>query len=504
MGTLEICVILSLLFGFAFLWYVIGLVATFLRQKPSPSGDPAAFQWHFLVPCRDEAAVIGGTIGYLRGTFPAGHVWIIDDASADATAAIAQRSADADPAVHVVRRVLPEARTGKGDALNAGYRAVLRWLAPGTDPEFVVVCVVDADGSPSANILEVGAGPALFGDPGIGAAQVEVRMSNREERAPLPAAGPVSNAFAAMLARMQDVEFRGPISAIQMLRRRTGTVNLGGNGQMVRLAALDDLAADGRGPWGNALLEDFEIGLRLMLAGWRIGYTTTAWVDQEALWNLRALLVQRTRWAQGSMQCLRYLPRVWSSTYFTNAGLFEVSYFMAQPWLQILGTIAYPVPVAVLLVNAARYPDFTVAFLRDGGAMMLALYMMIGVGEFAVWAWAYRRRCETGLSRRYAALVGVSLTAYAWLSYVIAWRALGRLVSGKSSWRKTRRNAEGTAVVPEPRTMTDGEGAGLPTDAATVAVVAVAPVGAVGAVGAAAVAGEPVGVGPAAEPEAAR
>jgi cellulose synthase/poly-beta-1,6-N-acetylglucosamine synthase-like glycosyltransferase len=459
MATLELCVILSLLFGFGFLWYVIGLVATFLRHRPSAAGDPAAFQWHFLVPCRDEAAVLDGTIAYLRGTFPAGHVWIIDDASADATAEIARRRADADPAVHVVRRVLPEARTGKGDALNAGYRALLGFLAAGTDPDRVVVCVVDADGSPSPNILAVGAGPDLFGDPAIGAVQVEVRMANRDERAPLPGAGPVSNAFASMLARLQDVEFRGPISAMQMLRRRTGTVNLGGNGQMVRLAALDHLAADGRGPWGNALLEDFEIGLRLMLAGWRIGYTTTAWVDQEALWNLRALLVQRTRWAQGSMQCLRYLPRVWGSTNFTNAGLFEVSYFMAQPWLQILGTIAYPVPVAVLLINAARYPDFTVAFLRDGGAMMLLLYMFIGIGEFAVWAWAYRRRCETGLGRAYILAVGFSLTAYAWLSYVIAWRALARLVTGKSSWRKTRRNAEGAgaadaagcSAVPEPR-----------------------------------------------------
>ncbi len=45
---------------------------------------------------------------------------MIDDASDDETAAIVGRRADADPLVHLVRRQLPTARTGKGDALNVG------------------------------------------------------------------------------------------------------------------------------------------------------------------------------------------------------------------------------------------------------------------------------------------------------------------------------------------------------------------------------------------------
>lgn len=443
---LELCIVMSLVLGFSFLSYVVALVTTFLRRLPDEPGDPATLDWHFVVPCLDEAAVIGATVEYLRDAFPAAHLWAVDDASGDATPAILAAAAARDGHVHLVRRDLPEARTGKGDALNAAYGAICASLPPGADRRRVVVCVIDADGRPSANLLEICAGPAVFGDPRIGACQVEVRMSNRDVRRPLPGQGPVANLSAMVLARLQDVEFRCPISAMQMLRMRTGTVNLGGNGQAARLSALDAVAEGTGRPWGNALLEDYEIGLRLMLAGSVIAYTTDAWVDQEALWSLRSLLVQRTRWAQGSMQCLRYLPRVWRSPRFGNAGLLEVTYFMAQPWLQIIGSVIYPVPLAVLLANAARYPDFTETYMRYGGAALLALYGLIGVGEFAVWAWVYRRRCAPGLSLRHTIVVGAGLTAYAWLTYPIAWRAFARLVSHRSSWPKTRRNAEMAAL----------------------------------------------------------
>ncbi len=443
---LELCIVMSLVLGFSFLSYVVALVTTFLRRLPDTPGDPASFDWHFVVPCLNEAAVIGATVDYLRGAFPAAHLWAVDDASNDATPAILGEAAARDGHVHVVRRQLPDARTGKGDALNAAYQAICAALHPGADRRRIALCVVDADGRPSPNLLEVCAGPAVFGDSRIGACQVEVRMSNRDVRRPLPHQGPVANLGAMVLARLQDIEFRCPISAMQMLRMRSGTVNLGGNGQAARLSALDTVAAGSGRPWGNALLEDYEIGLRLMLAGSVIAYTTDAWVDQEALWSLRSLLVQRTRWAQGSMQCLRYLPHVWRSRRFSNAGLLEVTYFMAQPWLQIIGSLIYPVPMFVLLANAARYPEFTETFLRYGGAALLALYTLIGIGEFAVWAWVYRRRCAPGLSRRNMVVIGAGLTAYAWLTYVIAWRAFARLVFRRSSWPKTRRNAEMEAL----------------------------------------------------------
>src|SRR3712207_5620718 len=67
----------------AFVLYVCLIIVPYLRHRPAPPGDPALFQWHFFVPCRDEELVIGDTIRYLRTRFPAAHVWVIDDHSDD-------------------------------------------------------------------------------------------------------------------------------------------------------------------------------------------------------------------------------------------------------------------------------------------------------------------------------------------------------------------------------------------------------------------------------------
>lgn len=438
---LGLCIVLALLLGAGFVSYVIAIVIPFLRHRPQPLGDPALFDWHFVVPCRDEESVIAGTIEYLGDTFPTAHVWVIDDDSHDTTAAIIQRYAARDPRVHLIQRRLPEARQGKAHALNRAYHDIGAWLPPDTDRSRVVIAVVDADGRPSANLMKVCSGPTLFGDRRIGGIQVEVRMSNRTDRRPLPDGSRVDQYAARQFIRMQDIEFRGPISAIQMSRRYSRTVNLGGNGQLTRLSALDSITTD-KGPWVGSLLEDFELGLHLLVGGWRNAYTKEAWVDQEALFQLRRFLVQRARWCQGTMQCLRYLPKVWLSRHITNLGALEITYFLFQPWLQILGSIVYPVPMLVMGYNAVFYPDFVLGYLAEGGWILLAVYFVIGIGEFGIWAFLYRYMCEPTVGRRQAFGWLFAFSAYQVLIPVIAWRALGRLVSGRSGWAKTRRNAE--------------------------------------------------------------
>jgi 1,2-diacylglycerol 3-beta-glucosyltransferase len=145
--------------------------------------------------------------------------------------------AEADPLVHLVSRREPEARTGKGDALNAAYWALNEWLPMSADRTGIIVGVVDADGRPAANCLAVCAGGTLFGDPGVGSVQILARMLNRDDPRPFPRRGRFVNFLGQTLVRLQDVEFRVPIAAIQVARRRTGTVGLGGNGQFSRLSA---------------------------------------------------------------------------------------------------------------------------------------------------------------------------------------------------------------------------------------------------------------------------
>jgi cellulose synthase/poly-beta-1,6-N-acetylglucosamine synthase-like glycosyltransferase len=448
-GTLlGLAMQLSVIMSVIFIAYVLVIIVPFLRRQKRPEGDPNALSWHFLVPCRDEEAVIGGTIDYLRGKFPQADVWVIDDDSDDRTGAIVLQRSGADEHVHLVQRRRPWARTGKGDALNTAYSRLLQHLNADVDPQKVVIAVVDADGRPAANCLQVCAGPTLFGDAEVGAVQIEVRMVNRDEWTPMPEKGRMANFLGRTLVRMQDLEFRTVIAAIQDTRRHTGTVGMGGNGQFTRLSALMSLDnGDGRS-WRGSLLEDFELGVHLLLAGWRSEFTADTWVDQEALFDVRRYLTQRTRWGQGVMQCGRYWKAVWSSNAIPNSGVIEMSYYMLQPWLTLLGTVIYPIPIALLATNLIAAPTAAAAFFATGGWALLTLYIVFGLGPFVIWGPVYTARCETGQPWWRGLGWGFAYLVYVYGFYITTWRAFARIASGQSGWAKTRRNAEVNVLGP--------------------------------------------------------
>jgi 1,2-diacylglycerol 3-beta-glucosyltransferase len=435
---------LSLLISVAFITYVATIVIPYLRHKPKPVGNAAGFSWHLFIPARDEEAVIGETLEHLLKTFPSAHIWVVDDASKDATARIVRggRHGATPDRVHLVSRQLPHARTGKGDALNAAYQALDNWLPADIDRHQVVVGVLDADGLLAANCFDVIAADHLFGNPEVGAVQICVRMVNRDERRPFPALGRGANTLGRLLVRMQDLEFRAPISAIQMIRQRTKTVGLGGNGQFARLSALDDICESDRRPWRGSLLEDYELSLHLLLAGFRSEYTMDTLVDQEGLPSLRRLLTQRTRWGQGTMQCGAYLPRIWASRKVTTIGAIEASYYLMQPWLQLLGTLLYPIPVLVLAYNIWRYPGEMGQFLVNGGWMLIILFAVLGLGPFMMWGPLYARRCERGIGVVRSVGYGFAYSLFITTFYITCWRAFFRILAGRRGWAKTRRNIE--------------------------------------------------------------
>ncbi|WP_371481996.1 glycosyltransferase family 2 protein [Kitasatospora sp. NBC_00315] len=444
-ALISLAMALTLLFSTMFVCYVVCLVIPFLRHRPRPTGDAADFRWHFFIPCRDEEAVIGDTLAYLRATFPSTHVWVVDDDSQDATGLIAEARQAEDPYVHLIRRRRPEARTGKSDALNAAYRALVDWLPADAPFERIVVGVFDADGHPAPGGLDVMAADHLFGDPAIGAVQSEVRMRNRDDRRPVEDGGRLRNLLARTLVRMQDLEFRTTTAAIQLARRYTRTVGMGGNGQFTRLSAMRGLTAGGTGPWRGALLEDFELGLDLMLDGWRTAYTTDTSVDQEGLWSLRRLIAQRTRWGQGNMQCTRYLAKVWRSPKLTHSGVIEISYYLLLPWFQVFASLVFP--VAMVYYGRSLLLSWGDDFFANVGWGVL-VGAVLGLSQFAIWGPIYRRRCEPRAGFWRSLGWGLAYAFYIYLFYVTAWRALARIVTGRNQWAKTRRNAEALVTGP--------------------------------------------------------
>lgn len=444
---------MSLVMTVGFLSYVTMIVIPYLRRHDEPTGDAGRFVWHVFVPCRDEAAVIVETLHRLATSFPACHVWVVDDDSDDGTAALVQAAAAEDDHVHLVHRRRPHARTGKGDALNSAYRALCGFLPEQLDHSRVIVCVLDADGELDPRAFDFMAGPRVFGDPLIGAAQASVIMRNRDQTWPVPHGGPVANAWSRYLVRMQDLEFRAAIAAMQTLRERTNSVGLGGNGQFTRLSVLDEIGRRHGAPWHGALLEDYELGVHVLLSGYKNRYVNATWVSQEALPSLRALIRQRTRWSQGNMQCIAYLRQILRSSHFSNAGATEATYFLLLPFLQVAGLIVWPAVTYVALRQLAAQVQ------GPGGAAAemwyLALVAVFGVGPFVLWGPIYRLRCEPDTSKLRALLWGIGYWLYVYYMYVSATQGLIRLIRGRTGWEKTRRNAElvgsRESAVPSPR-----------------------------------------------------
>lgn len=432
---------ISLVLTIVFLSYVLFILVPYIRHKPQAPGDDSAFEWHIFVPCRDEEAVIATTIERQRERFPLAHLWVIDDDSEDITSAIVSSYVGDDPFVHLVQRRLPEARTGKGDALNAAYVQLNRWLPESSDREKIIVAVVDADGEMAANALSAVAAEDCFSNPRVGAAQITVWMKNRADKNPFRDKGRVANWFASILLRLQDIEFRTVILAMQSLRSKTGTVGLGGNGQFTRLSVLDTIAEGYDAPWHGALLEDYELGLHVILAGFENRQVHETYVAQEALPSLRRLITQRSRWSQGNIQCIKYLKDIIQSRHFDAAGVLECFYYLFLPFIQVIGFVIIATIFIGQVVTAITNP-VAAQNLLDNIWAIVALWLVFGVAPFAIWAVLYKKRCETDST--WLQTFGWGFGLALWQCYIIisVGRAFGRVIMGRNGWAKTRRNAD--------------------------------------------------------------
>jgi glycosyltransferase involved in cell wall biosynthesis len=390
------------------------------RGRTVGSGDgarPDVF-W-IMVPCLNEERVVGNTVRAALALSAPGaetRVLVIDDASDDGTPAVLAGITDA--RLRVLRRELPAARRGKGAALNAGHDHIERWATrAGRDPARVAVGVIDGDGRGSDNLLtEVREALAV---PRVGAVQARVRISNRDR----------------LLGAVQDLEFGCVADASQLVRSRLGSVGLGGNGQFTRLSALRVLGSD---PWSDCLVEDLELGLRLHLAGIGIGYVSEASITQQGVVDVRRLLRQRTRWAQGNLQCIRYLPRLSASPQIRGHTFLEMSYYLLAPWLNALGS--------VLVVGLWAYAGIQLAI---GAAPVAAESPGLGLALWAAslllpgltWAALHRLRLrDERLSRCLAA--GLFYPVFLLLGLVSTWRAMARQALGRGGWAKTERLAD--------------------------------------------------------------
>ncbi|MFF5206192.1 glycosyltransferase [Streptosporangium sp. NPDC000396] len=391
----------------------------------SRAGVGEDFAVVFVVPCLNEERVIGETLRRLIAVSPLDSlIVVVDDGSDDGTAEVVDGFAG--PRVRLLRRELPDARRGKGEALNHAIRFLLDRGMPGDGAaghraaDRVIVCLMDADGRLGPESLATVL--PYFGDPRIGAAQIGVRIGNRAQN---------------ILARLQDMEFVVHAHVFQRTRSRMGFAGLGGNGQFMRLSALLDL---GENPWSQSLTEDLDLGVRLVLSGWRTKCLPHVAVRQQGLVSLRKLVRQRSRWFQGHLQAWRLVPSVVSRAsgrvaadllnVLLSPSLIFVASFMTMSLLASLTGAAFSETAREQLFQPLPIVSWYV--LTFAPAFLLGpLYARVS-GDL---------RWAGGL------VYGHLFILYSLVWLVAGWWGLWRAVIGRRGWLKTERLADREAGV---------------------------------------------------------
>lgn len=404
--------LITVLFCWTATLFVRGLRAA--RRAPEPV-DPGTFRWVFIVPALNEAVTIADSVARLQALdLPRRDIVVIDDGSDDATPDVL--AAIDDPDLTVLRRDPPHAREGKAKALNYAYRRLGEWIGD-ADRARTIVVIVDADGRLHADAPKYAAGH--FADPEVGGVQALVRIYNRERP----------------LAWFQDIEFSVYGRLFQAGRNAVGTAGMGGNGQFNRLSALDSIV-EGGGPWRDRLTEDQDLGLRLLMAGWRCHQELRAVVDQQGLGDIKPLLRQRTRWAQGNLQAMGLAGGIRRMPFGRFARVETLFQLLTPIWQALIG-LALLASIILAVTGVARY-------FADQSVLQLVFFYLLGFGTVVFGCIAAKAQ-QGHLGWLLGLLIAQLYGFYSWFLWPVLARASARQLTEKRDWAKTEREplAEG-------------------------------------------------------------
>jgi 1,2-diacylglycerol 3-beta-glucosyltransferase len=394
------------------LWSALLFVRGQQARTRAPQADPHGqddFLWVFVVPALNEEVTIRDSVERLLAIqLRRRIILVVDDGSEDQTPEILRGLAQ--PDLHVLRREPPQARQGKAAALNHAYR-VLGGLIGDVDRLEVIIVVIDADGRLDAAAPQYAA--ANFRDPAVGGVQSLVRIYNRQR----------------LLTWLQDVEFSVYGHLYQAGRNAWGTAGMGGNGQFNRLRALDTIA-DHSGPWRDRLTEDQDLGLRLILAGWKSRQELRAVVDQQGLTAIGPLLRQRTRWAQGNLQAIGLAGPLRRAPLPRSARVEQFAYLLMPFWQGFIGLTL----VAAITLAVTR----TAPFWAGGPWWQLAFFYLLGFVTTMLGCIASRAD-EGPVGWIKGILIAQIYAFYCWLLWPVLARATMRQLTEQKDWAKTER-----------------------------------------------------------------
>jgi cellulose synthase/poly-beta-1,6-N-acetylglucosamine synthase-like glycosyltransferase len=244
-----------------------------LKQTGLPKKCPKV---SVVVPCYNEAKVIGQTINSLRRlNYPNFEVIIVDDGSTDGTAKVALRAIMEKAPSSVNFTVISKDNGGKASALNEG-------IARATGD--YILCV---DGDSKLHKDTLLAGIRHFDNPKVGAVAGFVEVENQDN----------------LLLKAQEYEYLIGLNLVRRALSNYGIVPvIPGPVGLFRKSVLQQVK--GFIANKNLMAEDAELSLRIAAAGFDVVSEEEMIAYTEAPADLYSLLRQRYRWNRGIFQAL--------------------------------------------------------------------------------------------------------------------------------------------------------------------------------------------------------
>ena len=227
-----------------------------------------------LIPAHNEALVLDATLAAMAALeYPAGQleIIVINDASTDATGAIADRWAQTEPRIRVVHLTVAERAGGKSAALNRGLRRA----------RHEVIAIYDADNTPAPDaVLHLARQLAAHAE--LGAVIGTFRTANRKKN------------LLTRLINIEGLSYQWIVQAGRWMLMQVCT--LPGTNLLIRRALLEQL-----GGWDeSALTEDAELSIQIYEAGYKIKFVPYAVTWEQEPEKLSTWFKQRSRWARGN------------------------------------------------------------------------------------------------------------------------------------------------------------------------------------------------------------
>ncbi len=227
-----------------------------------------------MIPAHNEEYVIANTVeNILQIDYPHFEIIVIDDRSTDNTDAVIKKLEQKYDCVTALVRD-NDAFPGKSAVLNDAFK-----IAKGD-----AILVFDADATVEPDFLNKLI--PLLEPADVGAVQARKIIRNKDYN---------------LLTRCQNNEYTMD-SSLQVGRDSVkGAVELRGNGELIKRAALEDING-----WNNyTITDDLDMSTRLHIKGWDIRFCPEACVYEEGIVYVMPLFRQRRRWLEGTIR--RYL-----------------------------------------------------------------------------------------------------------------------------------------------------------------------------------------------------